>query len=230
MLYIELSFAERDLHLVLCQSVLAYLCPASWLFILYSPGCEYSMPAGFFCSPDEFQPPPSPASECPWWLTFFPCPDQPQPLPSPASEHPLLVCFLLVPWPLPTSALSSKWVPLTGLLSFHILTSPDLCPLQHVSVPCWLTFFICPDSPGLYPLQEVSVPCWFTSFSCPDYSQPLPSLVCKCPLQAFFLSKVGLMRIHPTSRDKSDKKRDKHVNFELLYNDNIYWKNGSAKS
>ena len=43
-----------------------------------------------------------------------------------------------------------------------------------------------------------------------------------CRMHSIDVVKVGLMWVHPMSCDKSDKKHDKHVNFELLYNDNIY--------
>src|SRR5260221_1423791 len=66
--------------------------------------------------------------------------------------------------PIPTSALSSELVSLAGLFAFHVLTNPNLCPLQEVSVPCWL---VC--------------------FPCSDQSQPLPSPASECPLLACFL-------------------------------------------
>jgi len=41
-------------------------------------------------------------------------------------------------------------------------------------------------------------------------------------MSSTLLDKVGLIQIHPMSRDKMVKKRDKHVIFEHLYNNNIY--------
>src|SRR5260221_9815119 len=63
---------------------------------------------------------------------------------------------------------------LAGLFAFHLLTNPNLCPLQQVSVPCWL---VC--------------------FPCSDQSQPLPSPTSERHLLACLLSMFCPI---PTSR------------------------------
>ena len=55
-------------------------------------------------------------------------------------------------------------MPLTILVSFHVLSCPSLCGLQLVSAPHLVGFFLCPDLSLLCGLQLVSPWAWSISF------------------------------------------------------------------
>ena len=148
--------AERILPLVLGQSFLLYLLlydlsPFSFCVLTCPSYCPQTVSA-------------------PSLVTFFLCPDLSLPPLSSESEFHLLGCLLSVSWLIPPSAMSRMWVPLTWLLSFHVLTCPPLCHIQDVSAPHLVAFF-----------------------PCPDLSLPLLSPAGECPLLSCFLSMSWLV-------------------------------------
>jgi len=113
----------------------------------------------------------------PHLLRLFMCPELFVCLCSLACECPLLAQIVSMPWLVCLSVLSSMWVPLTCSDCFCALTCLSVCALQHVSAPCLLRFF-----------------------PCPDLSVHLCSPACECPLLTQILSMSWLVHLSVLSR------------------------------